>query len=159
MSEQATLDQDKLEFAGFDRAVDEFTGDAPPTSQLSASLPQVLRQLRATSALRRGWDSHGGSPPDARAIRGAETLIRSLARVADLPKPHVNPLPGGVQFEWEQAGRYFEIELTGATTAQCYFEDREARQAAECVVRVGESLDAVIGYIRRVASLGPSGAA
>jgi len=114
-------------------------------------LPFVREQLQAIESLSDGWDSHGAPAPDQRLVVAARRLIESLARVPDLPQPYVNPTRNGaVQFEWEAAPRYFELEIVAERAAEYLYSDDVAREEQTGGLREGESLQQVVAYIRSV---------
>lgn len=122
-----------------------------PSTTQSVWLAEVLRQLNAIRMLPDGWDSHGGDAIDSQIIAAAEELARSLAQFPSVPRPAVSPsTAGGVQFEWEKEGSYFEIHLEEPTQADCYFEskmDASERQFAFCD---GDDVRKLVEYIDRV---------
>lgn len=115
-------------------------------------LPHVQTQLRAIKNLPEGWDSHGSGSPDASVVDTAEWVLRCLGIARDLPRPHVNPTPGGgVQFEWEADDRYFELEVLAERAATYLYCDDSAGVEESGEVFERESLDAIVEYICRVA--------
>lgn len=127
------------------------TEDRPAVSR-SDWLPQVEKQLRAIKDLPDGWDSHGSGSPDAGIVDTAERVLRCLCSANDLPRPHVNPTPGGgVQFEWDADDRYFELEVLAERAATYLYCDDSAGVEESGEVSEGESLDTVVEYICRVA--------
>lgn len=113
----------------------------------------VLRQLDAIEQLSPGWDSHGCDAPDLAAIDAGRDLLRHLLNSGlALPKPQVNPTPnGGVQFSWEIASRYFELETVSANSARFFYED-DSTATEECgIVRIGQPLNEVLGCLRQFA--------
>jgi hypothetical protein len=112
----------------------------------------LARQLEAVGDLSRNWDSYDGASADAETIAGARSLLeRIIGATQDIEKPHVRPTPaGGVQFDWESGGRYFEIEIAEPTLAHYFFEDRDARVEAEGTIQIGQSLNPIINYLRRL---------
>ncbi|HUY36910.1 MAG TPA: hypothetical protein VMV69_29595 [Pirellulales bacterium] len=114
---------------------------------------QAVKQLQAIAKLPDGWDSNGAAAPDENVITSACVLLDGLALAEpSLPKPRIDPTPsGGIQFAWQSASRYFEIELIDPLTTQFYFVDRAAREEMEGELRAGESLSEVVRYVRRVA--------
>ncbi len=114
-------------------------------------LPFVRKQLQAIQSLPEGWDSYGARCPDAHLVASARSLIQCLARVPDLPQPHVNPTRnGGVQFEWEAGERYFELEIVAGGKATYYWRDRSNADQNEGMVFEGDPLNAVLEYVWRV---------
>ncbi len=80
-------------------------------------------------------------------------LVR-LCQAGDLPKPHINPTPaGGVQFEWEEGPRYFEVEVTGAGKASYLWCDDAVQAEEEGAISESEPLDAVVQFVRRVGAV------
>ena len=96
-------------------------------------LPLVEKQLDAIALLPAGWDSNGAPSPDIHLVESARSLIKCLAQLGAVSKPHVNPTPsGGVQFEWEIDDRYFELEVVAEHAAAYFCRDGAARVAVEC---------------------------
>ena len=124
------------------------------TAQLELECPwweQALRQLSAIARLPKGWDSHGSDSPEPQLVDAATGLLWLLCAAGDVPQPHINPTPsGGVQFEWESADRYFEIEVAAESAAGWFFQDRSARLEAEGELEAGYPIDEAVDYIRRV---------
>ena len=115
----------------------------------------AARQFEAILRLPGGWDSHGGDPPDPDIVAAARGLLRQLCAAVAVPRPHINPTPsGGVQFEWEQGGRYFELETIDETTAVWFYQDSALGIDDEGELGVADSLDAALDYIQRVAEGG-----
>jgi hypothetical protein len=125
--------------------------DRSPLSVRCGWLEQARRQLDAIAGLPQGWDSHGSPPPETRNVEAAWTLLVCLCQAAGLPKPHISPTPsGGVQFEWEQGPRYFEVELVTERAAVYLFCDDDAA-VEECgQIFEEESLEPVLRYVWRV---------
>jgi hypothetical protein len=118
-------------------------------------MEDVAKQFRAIANLPHGWDSYGSPPPDIRKLDSAWDLLACLCGVSDFPKPHVNPTPdGGVQFDWEEGRRYFEIVLVGERAATYLFRDDEAGVEETGEVFDDDTLNRLVGYVRRVV-LGP----
>jgi hypothetical protein len=114
-------------------------------------LRAAMRQLDAIEDLPRGWDSHGGEPPDPAIVDAARTLIRSLRTGGDFPKPHINPTPsGGVQFEWENDSAYLEVEVDAEDHAKFFFQDGRRRHEYEGEVFCGGSLDEIVGLLKNM---------
>ena len=87
--------------------------DVYPTSHCEW-LEQAARQFQAIANLPDGWESYA-PPPDVEKLEAGWRLLLRLCQAGDLPKPHINPTRnGGVQFDWEEGPRYFEIEMEGA---------------------------------------------
>ena len=115
-------------------------------------LPQACDRVRAMEKLRAGWDSHGAEPPNSKVIDAAIALLTKLADAASFAKPHIQPTPvGGIQFEWESAGRYLEVECTPSSEAHCYYQDREAGVEEEQVLPSGGNVDVLLKYLVQIA--------
>jgi hypothetical protein len=116
-------------------------------------LEEAARQFRAIANLPPGWDSHGAPPPDVGKLEAGWRLLLGLCQAGDLPKPYINPTrDGGVQFDWEKGPRYFEIEVEGAGKASYFWRDDAAAIEEEGAISDDGSLDAVVGFVRRVAA-------
>ena len=88
-----------------------------------------------------------------RNLNAAWGLLSCLCQAGDLPRPHVNPTPdGGVQFEWEEGQRYFEIVVVGERAATFLYCDDEAVVEKTGEIFEDDPLDAVVAYVRRVVS-------
>ena len=141
----------------FSRTTDAKTGNLEKnrcSDGRNVWLSEACERLRSLKQLRAGWDSHGGEAPDPKVIEGAVALLTKLDDVADFlfSKPYVYATPaGGVQFEWESPGQYFEIECVSATEAHAYFQDREARVEEEHPFHYDDSLEPVLKYLGRLA--------
>jgi hypothetical protein len=120
-----------------------------------AWLSEVLEQLQAIAALPEGWDSYGAHVPDANKLEAAWALIFCLCRNTDLPKPYVNPTRnGGVQFEWEQGQRYFEIEIVAEVAATyLYCDDNAHVEETGTIFEDEDPLEPLRDYIRKVQAL------
>lgn len=115
-------------------------------------LEDVAKQFRAIAALPHGWDSYGSPAPDVRKLDAAWSLLTRLCQDSDFPKPHVNPTPdGGVQFDWEEEQRYFEIVLVAERAATYLFCDEDAGVEETGEVLERDRLNPLVAYIRRVA--------
>jgi hypothetical protein len=144
MSAQFTISGDRLEkVLGVER---------PRPMGRCDWMEDVAEQFRAIADLPHGWDSHGSSPPDIRKLDAAWDLLTCLCQVSDFPKPHVNPTPdGGVQFDWEEGQRYFEIVLVAERAATFLFRDDDAGVEEAGELFEVEPLNQLVGYVRRVA--------
>ena len=113
-------------------------------------LEDAARQFHAIARLPHGWDSYGSPPPDTRKMNFAWSFLTSLCGVEEFPKPHVNPLPnGGIQFDWENGQRYFEIVIESESDIRYLFcDDGAAVQEEGDLAEVGPQK--LITYIRRV---------
>lgn len=143
MSAQFTISEGRLERAlGIERS--------QPTDRHDW-MEDVAKQFRAIASLPPGWDSYGSPPPDVRKLDSAWALLTCMRKVSDFPKPHVNPTPdGGVQFDWEEGQRYFEIFLVGERAATYLFRDDNAGVEETGEVFDDDPLNRLVGYVRRV---------
>ena len=146
MSAQVTISEDRLE-----KVLDmERSRVVGPCDWLE----DVAKQFRAIADLPHGWDSYGSPPPDVRKLDAAWNLLICLCQGSEFPKPHVNPTPaGGVQFEWEVGGRYFEIEIVGERAAEYLYCDDATGMEETGNLFEEESLDQVLAYIYSVGTL------
>jgi hypothetical protein len=114
-------------------------------------LESAVVQFDAIASLPDGWDGEGASRPDRRSLEAGWELLTSLSRAEGVTKPHVNPTrSGGVQLEWANGPRYFEIEV-GATRGATYlYRDIDAGREETGEIFEREPLHAIIEYIRRV---------
>jgi hypothetical protein len=114
---------------------------------------EILKQFQAIAQLQPGWDSYGGLAPSIAAIGTAGVLLAELCKATSWcpPKPHVNPTPdGGIQFEWEEGQRYFEIHVMGFDTITYYYVDEAIAIEQSGIVTATIPLQHVVDYIRRV---------
>jgi hypothetical protein len=108
-------------------------------------LEGVLRQLEAIRKLPNGWDSYGGDAIANDIVTAAEKFAKNLARHPQVPRPIVSPTSaGGVQFEWEANGTYFEVYFEEATEAHCYFESPSPPTEKEFTFRDGDDLHSLV---------------
>ncbi|MCR4413234.1 MAG: hypothetical protein NUV77_12520 [Thermoguttaceae bacterium] len=125
----------------------------PRDAGVSLWLVDVQRQLDAIKRLPPGWNSHGAPAPNRQVVDSAEQLLKCLCAAGALPRPHVNPTPaGGVQFEWQSASRYFEIEVVAERAAQYLYCDDAAGVEKVGEVFEDEPLEEVLACIRLVAA-------
>lgn len=116
-----------------------------------AWFPKAKEQLAAIAALPQGWDSNGAAPPIPTVVFGAESLLLSLCHDPALPQPHIHPTrSGGVQFEWENGTRYFEIEVQGERAATYFYSDDDTGEETSGTVFEDESLVVPMFFIHRV---------
>jgi|SRR6266404_1159264 len=72
---------------------------------------EVAAKLDFIAGLRHNWDGEQGKPIEPRILAIASELLLPLSRFQP-PVPRIAPvLGGGIQFEWEVAGRSLEIEI------------------------------------------------
>jgi hypothetical protein len=114
-------------------------------------LADVLRRLEAIRNLPSGWDSNGGAAIDEDILAAAERLATNLARFSQVPPPVISPTSaGGIQFEWEANGAYFEVHLEESTEAQCYFESQSPTAEKEFTFHDGDDVRILAKYAARV---------
>lgn len=112
---------------------------------------QAEAQLAAIAELPQGWDSQGGAPPADTTVHGAKCLLLSLCDDSELPPPHIHPTrSGGVQFEWEQGSRYFEIEVQGERAATYFYSDDKTGEETSGTLFEDESLAPLLFFIHRI---------
>jgi hypothetical protein len=124
-----------------------------PTDGNGAACPWLataLDQLAAIRQLPPGWDSHGADAPIKDIVDTAERLLKRLCQESPgWSPPHVHPTrSGGVQFEWELSGRYFEIEVDADGT-QFFFQDESAGIERTGELGAAGTLAALIGSLLR----------
>jgi hypothetical protein len=117
----------------------------------SGWLDQAREQLAAIRRLPRGWDSYGADPPISEIVDAAMTLLESLHSTGLVPKPHIYPTrSGGVQFEWENGARYFEIEIVSSTVAELFYSDAVSHVQNPGRFSLGDPLEPLLASIRSV---------
>lgn len=85
-------------------------------------LPEVLRRMRAISALRQDWDGERAKAPTPAALTGALGVLRGFME-RDSATPAVVPTPeGGIQFEWHEAGWDVEVEIDPSGAVEAWGE-------------------------------------
>jgi predicted DNA-binding antitoxin AbrB/MazE fold protein len=115
-------------------------------------LPLAERQLDAIKKLGAGWDSYGAEAPDSQIIESASRLMRKICQILLVPKPHINPTPsGGVQFEWESGGKYFEIDLVSSASAEYLYEDSQLHEQVEGVFQAAQLPVEIAEYLKQFA--------
>ncbi|MEE8450332.1 MAG: hypothetical protein V3R99_00405 [Thermoguttaceae bacterium] len=162
MSSEYTVTADMVEYPESlddrpDRPAPETIQDRAAPMQRSIRCDwweEAVEQLQAIKGLQAGWDSHGAPSPDTNKLEAGRGLLGCLCEYAGLPRPHVNPTrDGGVQFEWEAGDRYFELEVVAERAATYLYCDDAAGVEETGNVFEDESLEPVLGYIRRVGTL------
>lgn len=165
MSDQMALVENCIESLEIEDTASEVTGEEEssrgighvspffsfkPWNRSVQWLDAAARQFRAIAILPDGWDSHVASRVDLKTLQSGFGLLVSLAYgVRHLGKPYINPTPsGGVQFHWEAGHRYLEIEVLDPYTARFYYVDQGENQEAEGELRVGESVERALRYLR-----------
>jgi hypothetical protein len=114
-------------------------------------LEDVAVQFGAIANLPDGWDGDGALRPDVRSLEAAWGLLTSLCRAEEMTRPHVNPTrSGGVQLEWENGSRYFEIEVVAERAATYLYRDSDSSLEDTGEIFEGEPLYAITQYIRQV---------
>jgi hypothetical protein len=115
-------------------------------------LDEAIEQLRAIGTLGANWDAEGAAAPDPEILQSGLSLLACLSGVPHVAKPHINPTrDGAVQFEWESASGYLEIEVVAPGSATFFYEDQILGVEHEGDVFAGEPLDVVVWHILRVA--------
>ena len=72
---------------------------------------EALQTVRELATMPAGWDGYRSPAIGKPAIEGALNLLTEIEEL-QLPKPHVSPVAGGgVQVEWEKAGKELELEF------------------------------------------------
>lgn len=142
MSAQFTISEDRIE-----QAVSLRRSRATVPCEW---LDDVDEQFGVIANLREGWDTYGAPRPDLPTLISGWWLLRSLCDAGAVPRPHVNPTrTGGIQFEWEEESRYFEIEIIDKTTAVYFYRDDAMALEEEGELSVNGPLDGVLKYIQR----------
>jgi hypothetical protein len=136
---------------GFDHASTTDFEVITSSSGVCAWLADVLRQLDAIRNLPSGWDSHSGDAIDADIVAAAEKLATNLARFSQVQRPVVCPTSaGGIQFEWDANGAYFEVHIEDSTEAQCYFENQSPVTEKEFTFHYGDDVSTLARFAARV---------
>lgn len=101
------------------------------SSTVPVWLRKAVRNVQEIVRLEDNWDTYGARPIEAEvAIAGLNLLLNVM--VSDIPEPSIVPVPdGGIQFEWHQNGKHFEVEVLSSTEARFSFEDDENQQEIE----------------------------
>jgi hypothetical protein len=74
-----------------------------------------------------------------------------LFKSGDSAKPHINPTrDGGIQFEWEASGKYFELEFKPDGEVVYFFEDESSGIEEEGLLTESAPVDHALGFIRRL---------
>lgn len=103
-------------------------------------LRAAQRKITELTQLPENWDGYGSRALQSAAIEQAANLLACLARL-DLPRPQIVPVPGGgIQLEFQQAGRELEIEVLpdGAIEFLLVTENGEMREGAAPASATGE---------------------
>lgn len=104
---------------------------------------EVWAELDFIATLKQNWDGEGGQPIQQRVLSLAGELLLPLARLQP-PTPRIAPvLGGGIQFEWEVAGRELEVEIMPDGSVEYLTADGESTQE-------GSLPDLPIGEIRNL---------
>ena len=90
------------------------TDDTLQGDKVYMGLPEwqvaAVKRLKDLEGLPHNWNSYGGDPPAPLAIEAATDFVFNLPLLGLNYPPHVVPVGGGVQLEWDWEGR--ELELT-----------------------------------------------
>jgi hypothetical protein len=117
----------------------------------SVWLESVADEIDSFAARPTNWDSYGADSPRRDILDGAKSLIHCIAESGVPSQPLVYPTrSGGVQFEWENGSRYFEIDVVSKSAATFHYSDAAQKEMRSGEIFERESLDDVLGYIRRV---------
>jgi len=87
---------------------------------LSASpwMRQAFADLSELRQLKDNWDGYSSPAIESRVLEQAGRVLSAL-EVEDAPSLSISPVPGGgVQLEWQCAGRELEIEILPDCTLQ-----------------------------------------
>jgi len=142
MSKQFTISEERIELA---------IGANHYRPTLACKwLADVAQEFDVIANLRAGWDTYGAPQPDLKILNTGWSLLLSLCDKAVVPRPCVNPTrTGGIQFEWEEETRYFEIEVVDEATAVYFYRDDDMACEEEGELTVGNPLDEILDYIAR----------
>lgn len=154
-SSQLTKIEQFIECRGqADNSTNYTVTESRSASPVVSWLPDVLTQLQVIGDLPDGWDSYDAPSPDINKLNAALGLLLCLSEDANVPKPYVNPTPiGSVQFEWEDGERYFELEIVAERAATYLYCDKGSHVEETGDLFEDESLESILTYIRKVASL------
>jgi len=83
----------------------------------------VLDGISKLGSFKPNWDTYGGLPVEPASISaGLELLAATMGTTT--PAPAVVPTsPGGIQFEWHEAGVDLELEISPRGQASMVFEN------------------------------------
>ncbi len=117
------------------------------------NLDTALYTLFLVSKLPKNWDSYNADLPNPEVVGVAKQLLTTLAKDDSVPTPYINSTrTGGIQLDWEQNDKYFEVELCADKLERASFlfrDDRELREE-EGHFHIVDELDTLTEYIRRV---------
>ena len=89
----------------------QFSEVTPITSEMSLWLQDSQNELQRLKNLPKNWDSYGSSEITDKASKKTADLLHKSACLG-LNKPNLFPVSGGgLQLEWQNAGRELEIEI------------------------------------------------
>jgi hypothetical protein len=92
--------------------------EVSPLSSVAPWLHKAFEDLQKLHQLGANWDGYG-SPAVNPCVLEQGARILSALEIEGLPAPVICPVPGGgIQFEWEYAGRAMEIEVLPDGTIQ-----------------------------------------
>jgi len=104
---------------------------SPTTTGDLAYFQDVKEKLDHLAELGFNWDGEGGEPISRRTLSIAGELLLPLAKIQP-PVPRIAPvLGGGIQFEWEVAGRELEIEILPDGSVEYLVAEGEATHEGE----------------------------
>lgn len=108
-------------------------------------------EVESLAELGPNWDSYGADAPWRELLVSGLNMLRCLSESGHVSKPHIClTSAGGMQFEWENDDRYFEIEIVGNFAATYTYSDPAERFMKSGEVFVEEPLDFLIDYVRKV---------
>ena len=115
-------------------------------------MKDVANQFHAIAQLPDGWDGDGAARPERRTLNAAWGLLTSLCRAEGITRPHVNPTRnGGLQLEWENGSRYFEIDVIEDWVAEYLYRDSESAIEETGEIFAGDTLNNIVRYIHQTA--------
>lgn len=90
-------------------------------------LRAVAQKLDLIRSAGPNWDHEGGGPIEPRILNIASELLAPLASLG-LPVPRIAPvLGGGIQFEWDVAGKELEVEILPDGTVEFLTADEHGQ--------------------------------
>ncbi len=109
------------------RGIPRLISDSYPVSpQLGNWWSEAEEQFAAIRELPVNWDGDGANRPAPSIVDSTRALLSSLSTL--VTKPAIHPTrSGGIQLEWENGDRYFEIEVLSPALASYFFRDDAER--------------------------------
>lgn len=122
---------------------------SPTTTGDLAYFQDVKERLDDIAELRCNWDGEGGEPISQRILSIAGELLLPLARIQP-PVPRIAPvLGGGIQFEWEVAGRELEIEILPDGSVQYLIAEGEVTHEGELAAWPTDEVRRLVYWLTR----------